>query len=179
MISFHTWGWFSYCPVQLLATIHMQSFKEKKQNPLLLCYFLSRWDHASRTHALLHKRKRAIFQMGVQDFPHLLEKCIGCYRWCRHTGFPSRFFQTSWSSHWISCQARQTMSPLDFPAASSESSGSRCDHGYCYIYTKQQLNSVDELRPVTVCPELTAVTVSRIPPRPISISAGFLNVINL
>ena len=138
----------------------MQSFKKRKQNPLL-GYFLSRWAHASRTHALLHKCKRAIFQMGVQGFPHLLEKCIGCYRWCRHTGFPSRFFQTSWSSHWISCQARQTMSPLDFPAASSESSGSRCDHGYCYIYTKQQRNSVDELRPITVCPEPTAVTVSR------------------
>lgn len=71
------------------------------------------------------------------------------------------------------------MSPLDFPAASSESSGSRCDHGYCYIYTKQQWNSVDELRPITVCPELTAVTVSRASPRPISTSAGFLNVISL
>ena len=135
--------------VQLFVTIHMQSFKKRKQNPLLLGYFLSRWDHASRIHALLHKCKRATFHMGVQGFPHLLEKCIGYYRWCRHTGFPSGFFQTSWSSHWISCQARQTMSPLDSPAASSESSASRCDRGYCYIYRKQQLNSVDELRPIT------------------------------
>ena len=38
----------------------------------------------------------------------------------------------------------------------------------------QQMNSDP-----TVCPELTAVTVSRASPRPISTSAGFLNVISL
>lgn len=65
--------------------------------------------------------------------------------WCRHTGFPSRLFQTSWPSHWIFCQARQIMSPLDFPVASSESSGSWYDHEYCYMYTKWQSNSVDGL----------------------------------
>lgn len=64
-------------------------------------------------------------------------------RWCRHTGFPSRFFQTSWSSRWIFCQARQIMSPLDFLAASSESSGSRCDHGYCCHVLHPNIESLD------------------------------------
>lgn len=135
----------------------MQSIK--KQNPLFLGPFPSIWNHDSTIQVLLHTCKKAIFQMGVQSFSHLpSEKGIGCYHWCRHTGFPSRFFPTSWSSHWIFCQARQIMSPLDFPVASSESSGSRCDHGYYYIDTKWQLNSVDSpgSRPtVTICPELT------------------------
>lgn len=51
------------------------------------------------------------------------------------------------------------MSPLDFPEASSESSGSWCGHGYYYIDTKGQLNSVNGPVPrpaVTFSPELKA-----------------------
>lgn len=137
----------------IVIPIQMQNFKKG--------HFPSIWNHDSTIQVILHMyRSNPLFQMGVPSFSHLpLEKDIGCYHWCRHTGFPPRFFLTSWSSHWTFCQARQIMSPLDFLAASSKSSGSWCDHGYCYIYTKWQLNSVDGPVPrpaVTVGPELIA-----------------------